>query len=137
MSMERALFEKLKAIVGNPDIFALRAPDNALGPFIIYQRRDSDRWRTVEGPNGILTATMQIDFYAPSYHAVRKTAVQVELAFDGFRGVVAYPASGGDAAGSVDFKSVSVETDLDLADQTDEPFLYRVSADYLITYAQS
>lgn len=145
MSMERALFEKLKSAAGTSvgvgttldpkRIYAMRAPQNAKEPFIIYQRVSSERWRHLQGPSGMVQAMMQIDFYHATYNGARDLALAMEAALDGFRGTVAY---GGDSPqATVRFGDISCQNDVDIFDQTDAPFLYRVSADYLITYEQS
>lgn len=136
MTMERALFEKIKTVpVPGDRIYAMRAPQNATAPFVIYQRVSSERWRHINGPTGMIQATVQIDSYASTYHAAKELALLIEGVLDGFRGTVAY---GGDSPqATIRFGGISCQNDIDLFDQTDEPFLYRVSADYLITYEQS
>jgi len=136
MTMERALYEKIKTtpVPGNR-IYALRAPQNASAPFVVYQRIDSDRWRHINGPTGMVQATMQIDIYAVSYNQAKQLALDIENTLDGFRGTVAYGSNS--PQDTIRFGGISCQTDLDILDQTDEPFLYRVSQDYLITYEQS
>lgn len=143
MSMERALHEKMKSLTGfgvgtksDPfRIYALRAPQNCKAPFLIYQRVSSERWHHLKGPSGMVQAMMQIDVYAETYEEVRALAVQIEGLLDGFQGRVGY--GGNSPQDTVRFGGISCQNDLDLLDQTDSPFLYRVSADYLITYEQS
>jgi hypothetical protein len=137
MTMERALFEKLKSanLVADDKIYALRAKQGDTGPFIIYQRISSERWRHINGPTGMVQAMMQIDIYTGDYNETKALALQVETLLDGFRGTVAY---GGDSPrATLRFGGISLQNDVDIFDQTDEPFLCRVSQDYLITYEQS
>lgn len=136
MSIERALYQLLKTanIPGNR-IYALRAPQNSPNPFVIYQRTSSERWRHVNGATGMVQAVFQIDSYADQYHDARSIAQQIEEAIDGFTGTVAYGSATPQA--TIRIGGISCQNDLDLLDETDEPFLYRVSADYLITYEQS
>lgn len=136
MTMERALYQKLTAIteVSNR-IYALRAPQNVTAPFIVYQRVSSDRWRSINGPSRMVQATMQIDVYAQKFSEVKDLALAVEQLLDGFRGEVAY---GSDSPqDTLRFAGISLVNDVDILDQTDEPLLYRVSADYLVTYEQN
>ena len=137
MTMERALFEKLKSanLVAESKIYALRAKQGDTGPFIIYQRISSERWRHINGPTGMVQAMMQIDIYTGDYNETKALALQVEQLLDGFRGTVAY---GDDSPReTLRFGGISLQNDIDIFDQTDEPFLCRVSQDYLITYEQS
>lgn len=167
MTMERALFEKLKTTpIPSDSIYAMRAPQNAAPPFVIYQRVSSERWRDINGPSGMVQAMMQIDTYGATYYQAKDLSLKIEQLLDGFRGTVDYIEAGGaseififgleDGSGSIEledggglittedtslktvrFGGISCQNDVDLFDQTDEPFLYRVSADYLVTYEQS
>lgn len=136
MSMHRALFELIKTVpIDGNRIYLLRAPQNSPAPFVIYQQTSSERWRDVNGPSGMVQASVQIDVYASTANAARDLHAQVEAVLDGFRGTVSYGTDS--PRDSIRFAGISCQNDVDIFDQTDEPFLYRVSADYLITYEQS
>lgn len=136
MSIERALYQLLKTVpISGNRIYALRAPQNSPTPFVVYQRISADRDRHINGPSGIVQATFQIDVYDAKYHDVRLVAGDIEEALDGYAGTVSY--GGNSPQDSVKIGGISCQNDIDMLDQTDEPFLYRVSADYLITYHQA
>lgn len=110
----------------------LRAPQNVTAPFVVIQRVDSTRWRSINAPSGIGQATIQIDVYSESFYDMKTTALQIETILDGYRGIVYY----GDSSpqDSVRLAGVSLDNDTDTLDQTEEPFLYRNAARYIVTY---
>ena len=127
--MERALFELLSDFAGGR-IYALRAPQNVVTPFVVFQRVESDRWRSINGPSGMAQATMQIDVYDDDYYGAKDLAAQIEDTLDGYRGTVSY------TGGSTRIGGISLESDSDLLDQSEEPALFRNSARYLVTFEQ-
>lgn len=129
---EDAIFELCKSLVSDDKCFALVAPEGETGPFIIYQRVDSENFRDINGPSGLAQATIQIDSYAQGYNTVKDLADSIETTLDGYRGTVYY----GDNSpqDSIDIGGISLQNDVDILDQEDEPVLYRVSAVYLVTY---
>lgn len=129
--MEKAIHELLKTFA-NGRVYALRAPQNATTPFIVFQRISSDRWRSINGPSGVGQATMQIDCYATTIYAAKQLAVDIEEALDGYSGNVTI--SDDSPPDVVVIGGISLQDDVDLLDDTDEPFLYRNSANYLVTY---
>lgn len=133
--LEKALFELIKNLAGSDTkVYALRAPKDAPGPFIIFQRVDSSRFRSINNPSGVAQATIQIDCYAREYYAAKEMGLTMENLLDGYMGVVYY----GDDSPSefVDIAGISLQGDADILDDTDEPFLYRSTNSYLITYYQ-
>jgi hypothetical protein len=136
MTCEFAIYELLDDIaLFSGRVYALRAPQNAVAPFVVFQRIDVDNWRSLTAPSGIKQATVQIDIYAENYKASRTAAKSVEDALDGFRGMVNISGTSPPLP-SVRIAGITMQGDQDLLDQTDEPFLYRVSADYLVTFEQ-
>lgn len=127
--VEKALYELLKTHAVNR-VYALRAPQDALSPYIVFQRTDSDRWRSINNPSGIAQAYIQVDAYAGSYYAAKELEALIETTLDGFRGDV---QTGGD---TIKIAGISLQNDLDLLDQTDSPLLFRNSASYKVTYHQ-
>ncbi len=129
--MEKALFELIKTYASGR-IYALRAPQNVTAPFVVFQRIDSDRWRSLTGPSGVAQATVQIDCYAETYYAAKELSEQIEQTLDGYQGIVYF---GSDSPlDSVYIGGISLQNDSDIIDQTDEPLLYRNTANYLVTY---
>jgi len=127
--MERALHELLKNLCGGR-VYALRAPQNSPSPFLIFQRIESERWRSIDSPSGIAQATVQVDAYGEKYYDAKDLAAQAETILDGYRGTVAY------TGGSTRIAGISLQSDSDLIDQTDEPLLFRNTALYLVTFQQ-
>lgn len=128
--MEKAFYTKLNEAAVR--VYALRAPQNATAPFVVYQRISRENWRSINEPSGIAQALMQVDTYATTYFEAKTLAASIETILDGFRGIVYY---GNDSPQDmVRIAGISLQGDTDILDQTDEPFLYRVSASYLVTY---
>lgn len=129
--VEKAFFELLKGLAGG-NVFALNAPANSLGPFIVFQRTDSEVWRSINGPSGIIQAYIQVDVYAPKYFQAKDMAEQVSLILDGYRGTVLVGTDSPQQA--IKIAGISKQTDVDILDETDNPKLYRVSHSFLATY---
>ena len=132
-SCERAIYELLKGFAESR-VYALQAKQNTAVPFIVFQRTDSQRWRSMNNPSGMAQAYIQIDCYGKDYYEAKELAAAVETALDGYRGTVYH----GNASPQ-DFTrigGISLQSDLDLLDQTDEPLLFRNTATYLVTYEQ-
>ena len=128
---ELAIREKLKGL-NSGRVYPIRAPDNLTDDFIIYQRIDSERWRSINAPSGMAQAIIQVDCYSKSYYNVKVTSGQVEDILDGFRGTVSYGDNSPQDA--VRIGGISLNGDSDLFEQEEEPFMYRVTMDFLITY---
>lgn len=131
---ERGIFELLVGFAGG-NVFAQRAPQKQVPPFIVFQRVDSTRLgRHLRGTTGLAQAYIQIDVYANEYYAAKDLAASVENAIDGYTGIVYH---GSDSPQQfVEICGVSLQNDVDLLDETDEPLLQRNSAVYLVTYKQ-
>lgn len=131
--IEKAIYTKLSDLAGGK-VYPIRAPDNETDDFIIFQRTDSARWRSVNAPSGMAQAFIQVDCYSKSYYNAKELAGIVESRLDGFRGTVGY---GSDSPqDSVRIGGISLQNDVDLYDQTEEPFLYRNTMSFLVTYEQ-
>lgn len=135
---ERAIYELLKTLA-NGDVFAMRAPDNHAGPFIIFQRvdRNTEIKKTLNrtpGTAGLAQVTMRIDAYADSYYDAKDLATSIEDILDGYTGTVLHGTNS--PQDFVVIGSVSLQNDFDIVDKTEEPLLFRVSASYLIIHEQ-
>jgi len=131
--VEYAIFELLDGLAGGR-VYALRAPQNVTTPFIIFQRTGGDRWRNINGPSGMAQVEMQIDCYADDFYASKSLADSVENILDGYRNTVYYGS--GSPQSSVRIAGITLQSESDILDQTDEPFLYRNTSRYLVTYEQ-
>lgn len=131
--VEPAIVELLKSLAPHK-VFMMRAKQGEIGPFIIIQRADAERWRAINGPSGFVQANIQVDVYSTRYTTTKALAGQVESILDGYKGVVYY---GDDSPQEfVRIAGVSLQNDIDIPDQTDEPFLFRNSMTFLVTYQQ-
>lgn len=130
----RRAIDKLLEDIADGKVYASRAPDNAVAPYVILQRPSSERWRSINGPSGMAQATIQIDVYHSTSYAAEELAGDIETILDGYRGVVYYGDDSPQA--SVRIAGVSLQSDADFFDQTEKPFLHRVTGFYLVTYEQ-
>lgn len=128
------LLKDVAAASENEPIYALRAPDNAKGTFIIFQRVDSQRWRSINNPSGIAQAQLLIDVYAEDYYIAKTLAGKIENALDGYSGTVYHGENS--PQDFVEIGGITLQNDIDILDQEDEPVLYRNSARYNVTYNQ-
>jgi len=131
--LEPAIHEKLKALAGGR-VLALCAQQNTVVPFIVFNRVSADRWRSFNGPSGVVQAYIQIDAYGADYYEAKNLAAEIEVILDGFSGLVPYGSNS--PQDSVKICGMSLENDVDLLEQTVEPFLYRNSMSFLVTYEQ-
>lgn len=130
---EQAIWELIQGLCPS-NVYFMEAPQGNAGPFVIIQRTDSSRWRSINGPSGIAQAYIQIDTYAPGYIAAKTLAGQIESALDGYTGKVYYGENS--PQDYVLIGGISLQNDLDNLDQTDEPKLYRNISTFLVTYNQ-
>lgn len=132
--VERGIYELLKTKASGR-VYFLRAPQNSTAPFIILQRASGNRdFRSINNPPGIAQVVIQIDVYAEEYYEAKTLGAEIETLLDGYRDTVYY---GDDSPqDSVRIAGISFQGEGDLLDQTDQPFLYRHTADYLVTYEQ-
>ncbi len=127
--MEKALYSLLNTLA--PDkVYALRARQGAVAPFIVFQGTNIDEWRSINGPSGIAQSTMQIDCYDREYYDAKALAEQVRNLIDGFSDTVTFEGV------ATRFGGISHQSGFDVLDETDDPPLFRSSASYLITYDQ-
>lgn len=125
--IEKAIYELIKGLADGK-VYALRAPDKDPGPFIIFQRIDSTRWDSINGTGGMIQAQIQIDAYANSYYDAKAISGQIEGILNKYRGNVTHD--------SVIYKiaGVRVQNDVDIFDDTEQPYLFRNSAVYSVTF---
>jgi len=124
----------LNALVTGEKVYAMQAPQGDAGPFIIFTRVTSERWRSANGPSGVAQETWRIDCYDTDYNAAKALSALAEETLDGYRGTVYY--GGNSPQDSVRVAGISFQGGFDIEDKTDEPFMYRDSATYLVTYHQ-
>jgi hypothetical protein len=125
--IEKAIYELIKTLAGG-NVFAMRAPDKAEGPFIIFQRIDSTRWDSINGTGGMIQAQIQIDAYAKGYYEAKTISAQIEGILNKYSGSVTHDSIVYKIAG------VRVQNDVDIFDDTDQPYLFRNSAVYSVTF---
>ena len=130
--IEPAIYELLKNFVSGR-VSAMIASQRAEMPFIVYQQIDSSRWKTITGTTGMAQASIQVDVYSPRYHEMKAIAAQVEQLLDGYDDTVYYSLDGTEDQVRV---GISLQNAEDMGDSEGDPFLYRNSAVYLVTYNQ-
>lgn len=131
--VEPAIYHLIKNTAPNK-VYAHAAPNGETGPFVTFQRVDSVRWRSINGPSGTAQAYMQIDCYAQGYYDAKELGAAIETILDGYRGRVYYGTDSPQE--SVFIAGITLQNDVDVTDETDEPLLFRNSATYLVTYHQ-
>lgn len=133
MTCERAIDALLSGLVSTR-CYPMVAPQQSARPFIIYQRIDSERWRSINNPAGIAQALIQVDAYADSYNDVKALASDIENILDGYRGSVNYGDNSPQS--TIEICGITLQSDIDSLEQTEEPFMFRNIARYLVTYKQ-
>lgn len=132
--VDPAIHELLKSLADGR-VFARRAPDDIKETsFVVFQKTDSTRWRSINGPSGMAQVFMQIDSYGAKPYDADELGGQIESILDGYRGTVYY--GGNSPQDFVRIAGISLQNDVDIFDQTERPFLFRKSASYLITFEQ-
>lgn len=131
--VEYAIHELLSSLASGR-IYALVAPQDVEAPFIIFQRTSGDRWHSLDNPAGIAQAEIQIDVYSDEYYEMKSLAADVENTIDGYRGTVYYGS--GSPQEAVRIAGVTLQSESEILDQSDEPRLFRHTARYLVTYEQ-
>lgn len=131
--IEKAVYTKLSGLVDGR-VYPARAPDNEVNDFIVFQKTDSDRWRDLYSPSGMAQAYIQVDCYSQRYYNCKENAVLVENILDGFRGVVSYGTDSPQE--SIRIGGISLQSEFEDLDRTDEPFLYKTTMTFLVTYEQ-
>jgi hypothetical protein len=131
--LEKGIFELIKNKASGR-VYAQLAKQTNDVPFIVFTRTNSEKWRHINGPDGITQATIQIDVYSHGYYETKALAKELEDILDGYRGTVHYGSNS--PQDYVKIAGLSLQSDVDLIDQEDEPILFRNSASYLATYHQ-
>lgn len=131
--VEYAVHELLSGLAGGR-VYAIIAPQNVTAPFITFQRINGERWRSANAPSGLAQVTMQIDCYAEDFYSMKSLADSVENILDGYRDTVYYGS--GSPQSSVRIAGITLQDETDILDQSEEPFLFRNTTTYLITYEQ-
>jgi hypothetical protein len=134
MTAEKAIYQLLQDNIPALEnrIYAMIASQDQDPPFCVFQRTDSSRWRSINNPSGIAQAFIQIDVYARDYYQAKTIAADVEQLLDGYRGTVDF--TGDSPADAIKIAGISLQNDIDILEQSDEPILHRNSAAYLVTY---
>ena len=132
MSIAKAIYTLIDGVSGEASIYHLHASQDAAPPYIVFQRVDRTILRSINRPSGVEQAEFQIDVYATDYPTAESLSDQIQTLLDGYRGTVQYGEES--PVSEIKIGGISLLSGLDLPDRTDQPFLYRVSTTYLITY---
>ena len=91
--IEEAIRNKLlndanvSALVGTR-IYASELPQKPTYPVLIYERLDSERDFTMQGPSGFVESTVQIRVYAETYAQVKDLSTKTRQALNGLTEIV-------------------------------------------------
>lgn len=66
--------------------FPVQAAENAVTPYVVYQRTATSRERTLTNNAGLPLATFSVWIYSDTYAAGKELAERVRLAVDNFKG---------------------------------------------------
>jgi hypothetical protein len=88
----------------------------------------------VNGPSGVAQVQIQLDAYDDTYFGAKDLAASAEAILDGLRENVAYGTNS--PQDTVMIEGISLDNEQDLLDQSEQPFLFRSRAVYLVTYQQ-
>lgn len=133
--IDRAVYNLIKTAVPAHGVYEILAPQGTAAPFVVYTCVSEARWKHLQGPSGMAQDLFQIDVYGATSAAARALAATIETALDGFSGLVYHGANS--PQDSVRIGGVSKTGGFSLLDQAEEPFLYRASGDYLVTYERN
>jgi hypothetical protein len=128
--MDAELYARLSASAGiaalcGQAIYAMAAPEEARGQFIVWQRISGvPEQDAMDAENDIIAARVQIDSYATSYGGARAVADAVRATLKDWRGTGA--------------KIAHVRLENDRAIRETDPALktFRVSQDYIVTFTE-
>lgn len=137
---EPAIHHLLKTLADGA-VFAKRAPDKQAPPYIIFQRIDREQWAHINGQSKKAQALFQIDCYAEGYYSSKGLAGRAEALLVAITSKTEIThdeidLDGGETQSTVTLAGISLQNDVDLLDETDEPVLDRVSQTYLVTFYQ-
>ena len=119
--LEETLTAKLKTIT--PQVYPVKAPEDAQGAQLIYQLVGADRLTHLDGPGGLAIMDFRVDCYDLTYAETVTLARAVLTACNGWKeGPVLY---------------CSVDNDIDFGAEADEDGYYRRSMELRITYLES
>ncbi len=88
MSIEKALFERLKANVPlvSDRVYGGDAAHQAVGkPYIVFKEENTEREYSHQGYSNLQKTTMQIYCFDTGYEAVKKVAAEVVAALESWR----------------------------------------------------
>lgn len=62
------------------------APQKAATPFIVFRRVSSDRFRALDGPDGLVETRIEVDCFSTTQAQLMTLADEVRLALDNYTG---------------------------------------------------
>lgn len=128
-NIEEALFTRLSTFAGitallSTRIFPLRAPDQLVVPFIVYQKITGNREQSHTGSSNLANPRFQVSCWGSTYASAKAVSRQVVLALDAFKGVVS----------GVDIQFSDIESEVDTFDEDTK--LYRVLLDVIFWHQE-
>jgi hypothetical protein len=109
-------------------VWPIILPQKPVLPAVTYSEISAIRGHTMQGPDGLAFARMQIDSWAKSFKQARILADAVRARLDGFRGDFT------DSPPTTFAQGIFFETERSMYES--EPELFRVSSDYTVVFAE-
>lgn len=127
----RAIYNKIVQGASCP-VFEIKAPQAQSAPFVVYRRGIDTPWNHLKGPSGVIETRYHVDVYATTTNEADTIADNIQDTIDAFAGNVYYGTNS--PQDFVEIQNIRYEAGFSVLDQTQEPFLYRVSKEYVVTY---
>lgn len=121
--MDAVLYSAISAQTGPTKVYPVLAPDNAVAPFVVYQRTGTQRDLAVDGPTGLTVASYRIDVYATSLKAAQNIADDIVVGLSQYT--------------TAPINYIRIDNEFDASDLSGDPKLFRmiVEADAHFTTA--
>jgi|GEM_PF-4084625 len=119
--MDSTFYAALSAQTGTVKVYPVLAPDNAVAPFIIYQRTSTQRGVALDGLIGLASASYRIDVYATTLKAAQQIADHVVTGFDVY------------STAPINF--IRIENEFDASDLSGDPKLFRMIVEVTAHFA--
>lgn len=132
--IQDAIKELIDSTVSNR-VYALTAPQSVTFPYVTFSRESIDVWRSINAPSAKVQETYDIDVFGKEYYETQTVADNIVNILDGYRGTVAYGTDSPQE--SIKILGISLQDSDDNIIEIDEPLVYNVNLNFLITYERN
>ena len=108
---DQDLYQVIKTAVGSLKVYPILAAKNAVAPFLVYERTNTNRDRALSGETGRIEAGYRIDIYAPTLSAAQSLADDLATSFS--------------STSTSTIRFISIENEQNASDLSGDPALYR------------